>query len=159
MSISQLVTIQQLKRLAPYARTNRLRDLIGPINEALTHYEINTPLRIAAFLAQTAHESGSFNYLTEIASGRAYEGRNNYKRYTGLLKINFLTNPEWLGTPYGAVQSAACFWQTHGINQYADVGDFKRITKIINGGYNHLEERQTFYERAREIFGVEKETN
>ena len=36
---------------------------------------INTPLRRAHFLAQLAHESGSFVYAAELASGEAYEGR------------------------------------------------------------------------------------
>lgn len=41
----------------------------------MERFEINTPLRIAHFLAQCAHESDSFNALEEYASGRAYEGR------------------------------------------------------------------------------------
>jgi putative chitinase len=36
---------------------------------------ISTPLRMAHFLAQLAHESGELRYAEEIASGDAYEGR------------------------------------------------------------------------------------
>jgi putative chitinase len=36
-------------------------------------YEINTPQRQAAFLAQLAHESGEFKYMRELASGAAYD--------------------------------------------------------------------------------------
>ena len=35
------------------------------LNEAMARFEINTPARIAAFLAQTAHESGEFRRLVE----------------------------------------------------------------------------------------------
>jgi putative chitinase len=35
------------------------------LNAALDRFEINTPARIAAFLAQTAHESGEFRRLVE----------------------------------------------------------------------------------------------
>jgi len=35
------------------------------LSAAMQHYEINTPARIASFLAQTGHESGQFNRLVE----------------------------------------------------------------------------------------------
>ena len=37
----------------------------GPITDTMARFEINTPLRQAAFLAQTAHESGLFTRLEE----------------------------------------------------------------------------------------------
>jgi putative chitinase len=43
----------------------------------LEKFQINTPLRLAHFLSQIAHESDSFNTLTEYASGAAYEGRHD----------------------------------------------------------------------------------
>jgi putative chitinase len=46
---------------------------------ACTEYEINTPIRLAAFLAQIGHESGSLRHTTEIwgptPAQRTYEGR------------------------------------------------------------------------------------
>jgi putative chitinase len=41
----------------------------------LDRFEVDTPLRIAHLLAQTAHESDSFCTTEEYASGAAYEGR------------------------------------------------------------------------------------
>ena len=35
------------------------------LSAAMQHYEIDTPARIASFLAQTGHESGQFNRLVE----------------------------------------------------------------------------------------------
>lgn len=43
----------------------------------LNRFEVNTPLRIAHFLAQVAHESDGFCTITEYASGAAYEGRRD----------------------------------------------------------------------------------
>ena len=38
---------------------------VGALNAAMVKFEINTPVRAAAFLAQTAHESAEFRTLVE----------------------------------------------------------------------------------------------
>ena len=53
---------------------------------AYSYYEINTPERLAAFLAQIGHESGSFRWVREIwgptpAQSR-YEGRRDLGNVT-----------------------------------------------------------------------------
>lgn len=55
------------KALAPF--------LLPHFQEVCKKYEINTPARFCAFISQLAHESGSFFYTQEIASGSDYEGR------------------------------------------------------------------------------------
>lgn len=40
-------------------------DWLRPIRSACDRFEINTPLRVAAFIAQCAHESGGFTRLVE----------------------------------------------------------------------------------------------
>lgn len=44
---------------------------LQPIIETCVEFEINTPKRIAAFLAQTSHESGGYTMLTENLNYRA----------------------------------------------------------------------------------------
>ena len=56
---------------------NVAETVVEYFNKYAEQYSVNTPLRIAAFLAQVIEESGSFKYLTEIASGAAYEGRKD----------------------------------------------------------------------------------
>ncbi|MEN9492638.1 MAG: hypothetical protein RJA63_3087 [Pseudomonadota bacterium] len=48
-----------------------------PLAEACERFSIDTPARLAAFLAQIGHESGGLRYVTELASGEAYEGRKD----------------------------------------------------------------------------------
>lgn len=48
-----------------------------PLAEACERFDITTPARLAAFLAQIGHESGGLRYVTELASGEAYEGRKD----------------------------------------------------------------------------------
>src|SRR5690349_12952271 len=71
------LTKDDLKRIMPLASATALDRFYEPINATLAKYLINTPERIAAFLAQIAHESGQLIYTRELASGAAYEGRKD----------------------------------------------------------------------------------
>ena len=56
--------------------TRQNADIFAPhIDASCRAYRIDTPVRLAAYLAQLGHESGSFRYTEELASGEAYEGR------------------------------------------------------------------------------------
>jgi putative chitinase len=52
------------------------------------------------------------------------------------------------------VQSGCWFWETNNLNKWADAGDIKTMTKIINGGYIGLEDRIRHYEHALHVFGA-----
>src|SRR3970282_168129 len=60
-----LMTIDQLDMAVPMARYEDLVKYIDFLNEGMERFEINTPNRIAAFIAQVAHESGDFRYTEE----------------------------------------------------------------------------------------------
>lgn len=173
------ITGQQLANIAgvPLARVDKF---VPYLNGAMEHYQINTPARVAAFLAQLAHESGGFRYVRELASGRAYEGRKDLgnvysgdgvrfkgrgliqitgrSNYAALEKdlplLGLLQNPHWLESDRWAVWSAGWFWNKKGLNALADDGLFKQITRKINGGYNGLADRYKYYERAKRVLGV-----
>jgi putative chitinase len=57
----------------------RAERVAGPLVAACAFYGIDTPARLAAFLAQVGHESGGFRHATELwgptAAQRRYEGR------------------------------------------------------------------------------------
>lgn len=71
-----MITYGQLRQIMPHAPAN-LTEFVVPLDLAMQEFEINTPVRQAAFIAQLAHESGSFRYMQEIADGSAYEGRRD----------------------------------------------------------------------------------
>ena len=169
-----------LLKIMPHAKS-RVQDFLEPLNAAMREFHINTPVRQAAFLAQIAHESGELRYVEEIASGIAYEhrkdlgntqpgdgmkfkgrgliqitGRNNYFECGKALGVDLITNPELLETPDLACRSAAWFWASRGLNDRADMGDFERITKRINGGLNGYQERLVYHARAKTALGVVK---
>lgn len=71
-----MVSVVQLQRIMPRAKVRAVLYLVY-LNEAMAEFEINTPLRQAAFLATLAHESGQLRYMEEIADGSAYDDRED----------------------------------------------------------------------------------
>lgn len=171
-----MITVSDLKAICLTASLSTLEKFVDPINAAMQEFGINTPDREAMFLAQVAHESGAFRYVRELANGSAYEGRTdlgnteagdgarfrgrgliqitgraNYQACGDALGFDAISTPELLEEPDEAARSAAWFWQTHGLNELADRGDFLRITKRINGGTNGYAERQAYLTRAQSV--------
>lgn len=174
-----MITREELRMIMPLAGA-RVDTYIDGLNDTMEIYEITTPPRIAAFLAQIAHESGEMRYVKELASGEAYEhrvslgntqpgdgvkfkgrgfiqvtGHDNYERCSLALfdDLRLLQHPEILEEPAYAAASAGWFWHSRRLNNLADRGDFKGITKVINGGYNGLANREIYYQRALEVLG------
>ncbi len=170
------LTLSQLRSIMPHLPEQRAKEFLEPLNKAMTKYEINTPLRRAAFLGQLAHESGELRYMEEIASGEAYEGRKDLgntqpgdgKRYKGRgpIQLTGRTNyrtagkalgydlegmPELAARPDIGCLIAGWFWSTRGLNKLADARDYKAITKRINGGYRGMEQRERYYRKALEV--------
>ncbi|CAH0275875.1 glycoside hydrolase family 19 protein [Pseudomonas mediterranea] len=61
------VTQQQLINIMPNARS-QAGVFISPLNTAMSRHRIDTPKRIAAFLAQIGHESGQLQYVRELGN-------------------------------------------------------------------------------------------
>jgi DNA invertase Pin-like site-specific DNA recombinase len=57
------ITRDQLAQIIP--KNPYIDHWCSALNEILPEYEIDTPQRVAAFLAQCAHESGGFVFLKE----------------------------------------------------------------------------------------------
>jgi putative chitinase len=80
-------------------------------------------------------------------------GRDNYLACSKALfgDDRLLRTPELLEQAEWACKSAAWFWNSRNLNALADSGDFKTITRRINGGLNGLAERLAFYKRAKAV--------
>lgn len=137
---------------------------------------LNQPHRMAQYLAQLLHESGTFNYDRELwgptAAQKRYEGRKdlgntvkgdgskyrgrgpiqitgraNYRAFTAWARKldpkapNFESDPDAVNTDPWEGLGPIWFWDSHGLNRYADAGDIEMITRKINGGLNGLDDR------------------
>lgn len=164
------------------ARIDRAAEWLPFVEAAMAEFEINTPARQAAFLAQIGHESGGLHWVIELwgptIAQAHYEGRrdlgntqdgdgfkfkgrgliqttgrDNYRRTGEALGVDLVGNPTLLAEPEMAARSAGWFWKTHGLNELADVGDFMRITRKINGGTNGMDDRLVLWTGAKEVLG------
>lgn len=179
-----MLSEEQLRRIVPRMNAAKRAAFLPHLNAAMAEGGIDTLLRTAAFVAQLAHESGSFVYMKELwgptDAQRRYEpvttlarklgntrpgdgkrymgrgpiqitGRDNYRRFGELLGVDLVTDPDRAATPEVGFRIAALYWKSRDISTPADAGDFREVTRRINGGFNGLPDRTDFYERARQV--------
>lgn len=162
----------------PLVRAQKWAD---PLTAAMVGGQINTRRRIAAFLAQIGHESGSLVYVKELGGPTyfaKYDGRKDLgntqpgdgARFAGrgLIQVTgranylkasqalfgdnrLLSTPELLEQPEWATKSAVWYWSTRNLNDMADADRFTDLTRAINGGTNGLEDRRARYKYALSI--------
>ena len=184
---------------------------VDAMAEVCPKYEIDTPKRIASFIAQCGHESGGWrvfsenlNYSaksldavfgkyfvrggrdatqyarqpekianvvyanrmsngdTDSGDGWSYRGRGpiqltgkaNYASFSADMGVDAINNPDLVSDDKTvALMSAIWFWNKNKLNQYADSGDIKTMTKRINGGYIGLEDRVHHWKVALAAMG------
>ncbi|HHS9878123.1 TPA: glycoside hydrolase family 19 protein [Klebsiella aerogenes] len=76
-------------------------------------------------------------------------GLSNYRKCGLALKLDLVTQPELLEQDGNAARSAAWFFATSGCLVYS--GDVERITIIINGGKNGLDDRRRRFNLAKAV--------
>jgi putative chitinase len=138
-----MITAEQITSISPHVQ--KLDIYLDPLNEGMREFEINTANRVRAYIPQVLHESESFLYMKECATGQEYEGRKDlgntqigdgikYKgrsplqitgkenyRLCGLaLGLDIVSKPELLEDPIYAFKASAWWWKNHGLNQIAD---------------------------------------
>lgn len=177
----QALTTEQLSKIYPYTTAGRIAEFLPVLNKYLPEKGIDTPLRLAHFLAQVGHESAGFQYTEELASGAAYEGRKDLGntevgdgvrfKGRGLIQLTgrsnytraskdlwgddrYVVNPQIVATLPHSVLVTTWFWNVNDLSIWADRNDIGTITRIINGGYNGYEDRIAYFNRAKEAFGL-----
>lgn len=163
-SPSRPASASVILKVAPRAR----REVAQSIETGIPAYGIDTEIRAAHFLAQMAHESGGFRYLSEIwgptPAQRRYDGRmgnrapgdgfkyrgrgiiqltgrNNYREFGRRLNLDLEGQPDLAARPEVAVKVSGEFWNARGLSPLADRDDVRAVTRRINGGFNGFRDR------------------
>jgi putative chitinase len=204
-------TIEQLRAAMPGAKPAAVDLHFPQMLVAMLRFEINTPVRIAAWLANIGHECAdlsrfeeNLNYsaaglrktfpkyfpssakaaayarqpqkianlvyanrmgngATESGDGWRYRGRGpiqvtgkeNYQRYGRMVGVDLGGFPDLAATPRCGWMVAGAYWERNKLNAYADKGNFKGLTRAINGGLNGLEDRERRLDLAESALGIE----
>lgn len=76
-----MITLELLQQLCPKTKKEVLQSYVEPLNRVTKAHSINTEKRVAAFLAQVAHESGGFNFTKENLNYSAKALQLTFKKY------------------------------------------------------------------------------
>lgn len=170
--------LKTFRALFPRCPAAKAEEYLPYFIHACWEWDIESPLRLAAFCAQLGHESGDLRWWEEFASGEAYEGRldlgntepgdgrrfkghgpiqitgrKNHRACGKALGVDLENEPTLLLKPEYGFRAAGWFWNTHKLNDYADKLQFDKTTKIINGGWNGKEDRHKRWVRNRKLLG------
>lgn len=80
-------------------------------------------------------------------------GRSNYGEFSSWVGEDVVASPGLVSDKY-AVASAVFFWETNNLNTLAELDDYRKITKRINGGYNGLTDRMELLLQAKELLNA-----
>lgn len=159
------------------ATLDRAQELAIGANAHFINYGILVNAnRLAHFMAQLMHESGSFRYMEEIASGQAYEGRAdlgntqpgdgklfkgrgplqitgraNYRKFGRAIGIDLERHPHLAAIPSIGLHLALEYWESRKINAMADADDVAAVTRAVNGGLNGLIDRKAHLAKMRAL--------
>lgn len=177
------VTEDQLRMLTPTAKPWILSSLTTSFVTVVEPYGIlASPRRLCHFLAQAAHESAGFRTLEEFGGATywsRYEGRTdlgntingdgvryhgrgifqltgraNYRSMGGKISVALEDEPHLAAEGDVSLRTACEYWKNRRIEVPADANDIREVTRRINGGFNGLAERQTYFRRAWSIWGI-----
>lgn len=89
------ITQDQILEVFPNAREDIVETIHNGLSILFEDYEINTPLRLAHFLAQTAHESGGFRLTEENLNYSAQRLTEVFPKYFRNVDVNaYARKPE-----------------------------------------------------------------
>jgi putative chitinase len=91
--MSTILTRDQLKQMVKNPHIDHWYDAL---EQLLDDYDINTPLRVAHFIAQCAHESGNFIFIKENLNYKAASLQKIFGKYfpTAELAAQYANKPE-----------------------------------------------------------------
>ncbi|WP_443693149.1 glycoside hydrolase family 19 protein [Pseudomonas protegens] len=148
--------------------SGQLRRLVENLNYSAERLQAVWPNRfnaaLAAQVARKPEQIANIVYGDRMGNalpgdGWKYRGRgliqltgaNNYRAASAALGLDLVNHPELVEQPETAALVAGWFWQSNGLNELADSGQFAKITRTINGGLTGQAERVALRDLAAKV--------
>lgn len=211
-----MLTADMLRRLWPDATEAKRAAVVAVAPDVFRQFGLNTPLRVAHYMAQVSHECGGGTIVREnmnyraarimtifgvgrhsaaVTEGEAEQlahnprelaervyglgnpkkakalgninpgdgwryrgggdlqltGRADYARYSKLVGIDLVANPDRIAEPAVAFRTAAAEFVALKCLPAADADDIELVTKRVNGGLNGLADRTVWLRKWKEV--------
>lgn len=139
------------------------------LNRVFRRYFGEYPKKNAADYARNPEKIANYVYMDKYRKykmGNIYDGdgwkfrgrgikqltgRDNYTRFGRTIGMSAEQVVDYIETKNGAIESACWFWDVNRLNSIADTGDVAKVTKVVNGGINGLDDRRRRYKIAIEV--------
>ena len=144
------------------------------VKEENLNYSSDTLIKVFSKYYKTNQEARSHSRKPELIANKVYGGRmgnsvygfgwkyrgrgfiqltgfNNYAAFERDSGHPVTANPDLLLEDRHAIESACWFWQKNNLNRFADVNDLRGCTRVINGGYNGMDDRDRRYRFAKMV--------
>lgn len=149
-----------------FTTTARLLEIFGVGNHSakVTAAEAPGLLRNAPALAERVYGLGNPRKARELGNAQPGDGfkyrgggalqttgRDAYRRMGDRIGVDLEAHPELIVDPAHAFIPALEEWNDGHLNAEADANRIRRITKVINGGFNGLPQRKTLFKKVWSI--------
>jgi hypothetical protein len=180
-SVPQLLTPEQAAKIMDCPLADCQKYLPGVL-EALQEYDILDKQVLIGLLATVRVETNGFKPINEFGGpkyftkhyegrrdlgnvqpgdgakyhGRGYiqiTGRANYRNYGKKLGVDLENQPELALDPEISAKILACYFKDRGVATAAKVGDWRKVRKLVNGGYNGWDVFSKYVEKAKAVIG------
>ncbi|MFP5273679.1 DUF4231 domain-containing protein [Coleofasciculus sp.] len=180
-AVPQLITPEQAAKIMDCPLVDCQKYLPGVL-EALQNYEILDKQVLIGLLATVRVETNGFKPINEFGGpkyftkhyegrrdlgnvqpgdgakyhGRGYiqiTGRANYRTYGQKLGVDLENNPELALDPTISAKILACYFKDRGVATAAKVGDWRKVRKLVNGGYNGWDVFSKYVDKAKAVIG------
>lgn len=180
-AVPQLITPEQASKIMDCPLDDSQKYLPGVL-EALQDYDILDKQVLIGLLATVRVETNGFKPINEFGGtkyftkhyegrrdlgnvhpgdgakyhGRGYiqiTGRANYRTYGQKLGVDLENNPELALDPEISAKILACYFKDIGVATAAKVGDWRKVRKLVNGGYNGWDVFSKYVEKGKAVIG------
>jgi len=107
--------------------------------------------RIYANRLGNGDESSGDGYRYRGRGAIQLTGHDNYTLFASSIGLTLVDITNYLTSLQGAVEVACWFWKCRSVNAACDADNIDKMTRLINGGTNGLDQRHEKYETAKRI--------